>query len=254
MACSSDEALIEIVRRYEVLYNRKHTFYHDNRQKENAWEEISREIHCSVATCKKRWNSLRDNYRKSLRKRQHQSGDESKPIKKWKYEDIMSFMTPFFAEREQTSNIQQNESESEEAVDIEQQEESNSIPPSLNSDTPTSSRGSSPTTISKVMNPTPKFSRQQHVPPMAQVLKNYFDQKQAAKSEKKSDSLQKFFDAMQETVRTFAPEFQIEIKSQISTLVSEYEFKNLMAQKAKQDQQHDEQQVVTPSPPYYHNL
>lgn len=35
---------------------------------------------------------------------------------------------------------------------------------------------------------------------------------------------------MEETVRTFEPELQIEIKSKISGLVTEYEFKNLKKQ------------------------
>ncbi|CAG9837379.1 unnamed protein product [Diabrotica balteata] len=60
------------------------------------------------------------------------------------------------------------------------------------------------------------------------MLKNYFEEKAASKVTRKADHLQKFFKALQETVRTFSPHLQIEIKSEISNLVSEYELKQLM--------------------------
>jgi hypothetical protein len=64
---------------------------------------------------------------------------------------------------------------------------------------------------------------QQKVPPMAQVglLKNYLETKD------ESDHLRKFFDAMEARVRTFSPHLQVEMKSKISALVTEYELRNL---------------------------
>lgn len=60
----------------------------------------------------------------------------------------------------------------------------------------------------------------------ASVLKTYLDDKKS-KKERSSDHLTSFFKSMEDTVRTFSPMRQIEIKSKISALVTEYEIKNL---------------------------
>ncbi|KAK4882501.1 hypothetical protein RN001_005820 [Aquatica leii] len=76
---------------------------------------------------------------------------------------------------------------------------------------------------------TSRSKSSRHSTPLSHVLQNCFHEKQASKVNQKGDHLQKFFDAMQETVRTFSP-LQIEIKSKIYDLVSEYELKNLLAE------------------------
>lgn len=60
----------------------------------------------------------------------------------------------------------------------------------------------------------------------ALVLKTYLDDKKS-KKERSSDHLTSFFKSMEDTVRTFSPMRQIEIKSKISALVTEYEIKNI---------------------------
>ena len=138
-------------------------------------------------------------------------------------------MIPFYAERGQKSNLLE-ESEVEDAEpenEVEAENENGNAtnepprPPSENSiqsqHTPYSRQSSS------------KFNRQHQSTPIAKVLKTYFEDKQASKLNTKGDHLQKIFDAMQETVRTFQPRLQIEIKSKISNMVSEYELKDLMS-------------------------
>lgn len=144
-------------------------------------------------------------------------------------------MIPFYSERRQKSNIseyQQSEQLSNNSFD-EINTNSDTETENINNLTDSSQQPPSDTNISSPGTPnstasTSKSTRHQQHNQMAQVLKNYFQEKIVAKSEKKPDHLQKFFEAMQETVRTFSPHLQIEIKSKISNLVTEYEVKNLI--------------------------
>ncbi|CAG9773279.1 unnamed protein product [Ceutorhynchus assimilis] len=189
--------------------------------------------------CKKRWTALRDNFRKCLKARKTTSGQANIPTKKWKYEDIMSFMIPFYAERTQKSNLEESEVQeqpreqrlniSDDEVDADITNDNDNAmndfrrPPSANNNT-IHSQGT-PNSREYAS----KFNRQQQSTPMTKVLTNYFEEKQASTVSKQRDHLQKIFDAMQETVRTFSPRLQIEIKSKISNMVSEYELKDLMS-------------------------
>lgn len=54
--------------------------------------------------CKKTWVNLRDCFRRALKKRKDTNPPPHK-IRKWKYEDKMSFLVPHFNEREAPSSI-----------------------------------------------------------------------------------------------------------------------------------------------------
>lgn len=70
-----------------------------------------------------------------------------------------------------------------------------------------------------------------YLQPVAEVSSNNFDPKLVSTNlANPSDNLKKFFVAMEETVRTFHPELQIEVKAKISGLITEYELKNLRLQ------------------------
>ncbi|CAG9771455.1 unnamed protein product [Ceutorhynchus assimilis] len=171
---------------------------------------------------KKRWTALRDNFRKCLKARKTTSGQANIPTKKWKYEDIMSFMIPFYAERTQKSNLEESEVQEqprEQRLNISDDEVDADITNDNDNAMNDFRRPPPPTIILFIHKSTP----------MAKVLTNYFEEKQASTVSKQRDHLQKFFDAMQETVRTFSPRLQIEIKSKISNMVSEYELKDLMS-------------------------
>lgn len=144
----------------------------------------------------------------------------------------MSFIVPYYAERGQKSNLGVSLDSEDEQQPLEQNDEVNAdVVDDLEMEPGTPSVNSNNVTPYSKDKPAPsKLSRRhQSTPSMATVLKNYFEEKQTSKSTKKVDHLQKFFDAMQETVRTFSPRHQIEIKSKISNLVSEYELKDLMS-------------------------
>lgn len=55
----------------------------------------------SAITCKTRWNNIRDNYRKSLKKRITRSGLTGQPRNmRYKYENQLTFLLPFIRERD----------------------------------------------------------------------------------------------------------------------------------------------------------
>nr|CAH7766606.1 unnamed protein product [Callosobruchus chinensis] len=147
---------------------------------------------------------------------------------------MMSFMIPFYAERGQKSNLEQSEvveQRSERLNNSDDEVDADAVNDNAMNNSPR--HPSDNNTIHSQVTPysreSSKCNRQQQSTPMAKVLKDYFEEKQISKLNKKADHLQKFFDAMQETVRTFSPRLQIEIKSKISNIVSEYELKVLLS-------------------------
>lgn len=58
----------------------------------------------SVEDCKKKWINLRDTFRRAAKK-SGKSGQISKPIKKWKFEDDMSFLRPHMKVRDSISSV-----------------------------------------------------------------------------------------------------------------------------------------------------
>ncbi|XP_047108382.1 transcription factor Adf-1-like [Schistocerca piceifrons] len=112
-----DEYLIELVRSHSELYNMTDRRYNDSVWKETLWKEIGEEVGRPGPECKRRWVSLRDQFRKRVIKKT-KSGQAAIPKKPWKYEEIMAFLRPYMLERETVSNI---------TADICSEDESNDI-------------------------------------------------------------------------------------------------------------------------------
>ncbi|XP_071653243.1 uncharacterized protein [Temnothorax longispinosus] len=72
----------------------------------------------SVAACKTRWSNIRDNFRKSLKRRVTKSGQAASKIIKYKFEEELQFLLPYLKERETISNVidEENETEDEELL------------------------------------------------------------------------------------------------------------------------------------------
>ncbi|XP_024893973.1 uncharacterized protein LOC112468842 [Temnothorax curvispinosus] len=96
-----DEMLIECVRKHAELYDVSEKRYIDGIHKQRVWKEISQCLGHSAITCKTRWNNIRDNYRKSLKKRVTRSGLTGQPRNmRYKYENQLTFLLPFIRERD----------------------------------------------------------------------------------------------------------------------------------------------------------
>lgn len=167
--------------------------------------------------CRKRWRNLRECYRKALKARKTKSGQAAMKIKPWRLEKQMSFMQTFLAEREQHSNCP--------AADLPEGEPINEANCG-DSDAPSPS----PSTSSAVTKSTPHHNyKTMKYTATSIALQEFVDYKKN-RSHVKADHLTKYFQATEETVRTFPILLQIEVKSKISQIIHEAELKNITSQ------------------------
>ncbi|KPI95247.1 PREDICTED: transcription factor Adf-1-like [Papilio xuthus] len=89
-----DLKLIQLVRENPVLYDHNNAKYMDCNAREVAWHKIGDELQNPAADCKVRWINIRDVYRRILKKKI----SDSEPRKRYKYENELAFMRPFFKE------------------------------------------------------------------------------------------------------------------------------------------------------------
>uniref|UniRef100_A0A6P7GYP1 Uncharacterized protein LOC114348126 n=1 Tax=Diabrotica virgifera virgifera TaxID=50390 RepID=A0A6P7GYP1_DIAVI len=61
------EKLIELVKKYPILYDLSHEDYKNIRKKDKIWDEIGQEMKECREELKRRWRSLRDSYVRYLR-------------------------------------------------------------------------------------------------------------------------------------------------------------------------------------------
>ncbi|CAH1115132.1 unnamed protein product [Psylliodes chrysocephalus] len=99
----TDESLIENVQIHPILYNLKLPQYRDHNMRQEAWEEIGKELNMPAETLKKKWDKLRRCYINALSRRRTRREDSTKNIHPWKYELQMSFLLPFIESRKQHS-------------------------------------------------------------------------------------------------------------------------------------------------------
>ncbi|XP_063834831.1 uncharacterized protein LOC135084021 [Ostrinia nubilalis] len=90
---SLDLTLIALVKENAILYNTKHPKYADYEAREVAWQKISDKIGRPGAKCKSRWINIRDMMRRKLKERLK---NPPQSAIHYKYEEELSFMTPFF--------------------------------------------------------------------------------------------------------------------------------------------------------------
>ncbi|XP_067000406.2 uncharacterized protein [Anabrus simplex] len=218
----NEEGLVVLVKEYPHLYDPSHPNYHDNLGKDNSWDEISKEMGLSTDECRAKWKSLRECYRKALRKRQPKSGQAAKKINSWRLEAQMEFSRPFITmQRSQVSNVG-TPSDDDEQTDIsEVQEESQDV-----------DSGSSHTIEDTQKNDkrpglwSGKRKKTAPLTPSAAIFKEFVELKKSRQSSlgQEGDHLRKYFQSVEETVRTFPPQLQVKIKSQISTIIHQAEF------------------------------
>ncbi|CAI6371940.1 unnamed protein product [Macrosiphum euphorbiae] len=243
-----DEILIECVRKYAFIYDPTEKGHADMRLLKNAWEEVAKTVGSSVSECKKRWTSLRDQFRRNVVKKKTVSGQGAETRVKWRFEDTLSFLLPHMKERTQKSNLDiGNLTDSHDkdcSINITNDDETNQfLEGSVESPFPSNSSYEVPSPLpstSSYAHPSPastisaslgsnshsknnnKTSQQ---PTTAQVLQNYLDSKKAKLEHTASDHIGAFFIAMEATTRRLPPVLQIEAKAKISALLSDLEMK-----------------------------
>ncbi|XP_031357193.1 transcription factor Adf-1-like [Photinus pyralis] len=238
------DKLIANVKAYEPLYVTSHPKYSDSGYKENLWKAIAKEMNQSVAVCKKIWTNLRDSFRRAMKKRREtKSGQAASKIKKWKFEDEMSFLLPFMQERDTCSNLKDVSDDDDENNEEESQETEDDGKNKLDDDGINNTDdvdgqlhiedGRKEKELSrKIVNAARrKGTRNQTQPETASaVMMKYLLNKKATKeqSTQQPNAIDTFFSSIATTVKSFSPYHQNVAKSHIFSIVSDLEMKQIV--------------------------
>ncbi|XP_060861708.1 uncharacterized protein LOC132938721 [Metopolophium dirhodum] len=244
-----DEKLIEVVRNYPVIYKLSDKNYKDNCIKDNVWKEISQSIGKNVNDCKTRWRTIRDSYKKNLKKRRLGTGSAATTKSKYN-DDSLSFLDNIENERRTTSNISvekkacnDNTNYSEMAVndsfdqteEIEPEKELllKSSEPLLDMpiDDKLPNTEINHSLIDSFTKPCEKKTTRRAQDKILDEIKKGREERLAALREMKQqesiDPIQTFFKSMASTVSMFPPESVVEAKMRIFNIVSEMELRLL---------------------------
>ncbi|XP_003396199.1 uncharacterized protein LOC126915783 [Bombus affinis] len=215
-----NEKLIELVRYYSFLYNQEDKSYSDNDKKDAAWKEIGKMLNEPAKHCKKQWNSLRDSFRRSLRKRKDtKSGQAANKIRKWRYEDEMSFLIPYMKERETITSVQVHVSDesNDELDDVNTTEDNSNL-----------IERSSSSKVSDI--PIETFRRKMKREPATAVLMDYASSntnRTVNEEQQTMDDIDLFFKSIALTVKKLSPYNQIIAKARVSSVISELQIQEL---------------------------
>ncbi|XP_045493024.1 uncharacterized protein LOC123692330 [Colias croceus] len=98
-----EEMLINQIKQHPVLYNSTLPSYRDQSLRNNAWEEISKQLDMPVEEMKIKWSKLRNCYTNAIKRRRKKSSlAQSTP---WRYEQTMKFLLPFTISRKSENSL-----------------------------------------------------------------------------------------------------------------------------------------------------
>lgn len=178
-------------------------------------------------------------FRRNLKKKKTVSGQSAREQPKWRYEDQMSFLLDHILERNQRSNIENQLSDNEDTINADDSQFSNTNAGSpaesvslQHSPSPLPFSSSNNSSLNSSTSGTTSLKRS-NMQSTSQILEKYLSRKKEEKTEK--DPLSKYFEAVEATVRNFKRAHQIEVKTKINNLISEYEMKALLEQETPQN-------------------
>jgi hypothetical protein len=179
------------------------------------------------SACKNRWFNLRDQCRRAIKNKRTSSRAAVKN-KKWKFEDEMAFLNPYFQERETLTNIHDtNENNNgSETVELEQAEwvnNGNEVEEQVKPEERLRVSNTTTFRASSKAKEEPKGSSDI----TSSLLMKYILEKNHHISEPK-DTVDLFFSSIAATVKTFTPYYQNIAKSRIFATVSELEMEQIM--------------------------
>ncbi|XP_076652426.1 uncharacterized protein LOC143358836 [Halictus rubicundus] len=237
------EKLIEHVKLCEPLYATSHPKYGDSVFKENAWREIAKEMNQPVTICKKVWTSLRDSFRRiSKKKRETKSGQATTKIRKWKFEDEMSFLQPYMQERDTYTNLKyvsddEEQSNNQNSEKNDEVGDGDDIHSDKDGDDDADHNGDARKKQEKEINRKiirNRKSRQALQETASSVMVKYLLNKRPAHTQAtsapKPNSIDLFCSSIATTMKNFSPYYQNIAKSQIFNLISDLEMKQIMQQ------------------------
>ncbi|XP_014271110.1 uncharacterized protein [Halyomorpha halys] len=256
------EQLIECVRDFPLLYNLEEKEYCDTDKKERAWKEIGVLMNKSAIDCKKQWYNLRDCYRRAIKKRKDtRPGQEAKKIKRWKFEEEMSFLLPHLNPRGNTTTVNVDMSDNSDIgeteknsprspVETDASDSNKPLPTPANSLTFKKCIPKENVPASRIMLRRQTASairlRRQHVsankmrrPTASAIMMEYIIDHRM--NERKSlDDIDQIFQGLAATVKKFSPYNQALAKAKVVSLVSDLEIEDLLEKKNDSVQGHNE--------------
>uniref|UniRef100_A0A0A9Y108 Transcription factor Adf-1 n=1 Tax=Lygus hesperus TaxID=30085 RepID=A0A0A9Y108_LYGHE len=229
-----EEALILEVKKYKVLYDMADRFYYDTNAKDNAWQEISERLDTEAEACKKKWQMLREGFRKAKLRRKTVDGQEAKPWKPWKYEKEMSFLDVWKDTKDQLSNVPPSHEveDTEDGDSVFNDDDTQSTTFSTQDTTPYSESGSSVT----VHLPDTKRQKKQAIC-TSEVLQQYLEKKEERRDtresgQSKNDHIRQFFASSESIFRMLPAEVQVDARVEITQLLAKYEKQALLLKRA----------------------
>lgn len=197
--------------------------------------------------CKTRWNNIRDNYRKSIKKTT--SGQAAKKVKKYKFDDQLQFLKPHLQERDTLGNIEDvvgNEDNVEifnDDVDENENENDNEnaavqIDESINDIEGEQLQNVDQTRSSKpVQKLIQKRSTIKTPDSASTTLMKYIMQKKENNMSNvtQNNPVDAFLAGLSPTLKTFTPYYLNLVKSKIFSIVQEYEMKMILDEEQKKN-------------------
>ena len=201
--------------------------------------------------CKARWNNIRDNFRKSIKRTT--SGQAAKKLKKYKFDDQLQFLKPHLQERDTLGNIEDVEDDvdsNEDHVDISNENAEENLKENENAAVQnTQNRNGTDISCgveqSRSSLPVRKIPQKRSIktPDSASTtLMKYIMQKKENNKPDTTNSnpVDAFLAGLSPTLKTFTPYYLNIVKSKIFSTVQEYEMKMIL------DEQQKNKSVVVP--------
>ncbi|XP_023229725.1 transcription factor Adf-1-like [Centruroides sculpturatus] len=112
------EALINEVRTCPWLYDIRRADYKDNIKKNNSWTEISKKLNVEESLVKKRWQNIRDQYRRKNKEENLPSGSGGRKRQQWAYFNMLSFLRPGIEQINTISNFVEEKESSQNHINL----------------------------------------------------------------------------------------------------------------------------------------
>jgi len=181
-----------------------------------------------AVACKSRWNNLRDQYRRSLKRNKTTSGQAARKYKKYKYEDNMKFLQEFLQERDTITNLTVDLSDSSEEDEntkeiLDTQNDTNVV--GENSKDTNDEVWKKPSTVKKKQ----KMMRNYQEPETASsTIMKYLLEKKETTKDSVIDPIDAFLTGIGTTLKTLNPYYLNLAKSKIFNAVQEIEMTQIL--------------------------
>ncbi|XP_035456932.1 transcription factor Adf-1 [Spodoptera frugiperda] len=204
-----DLKLLKLVKENPILYNTKHSKYLDFDSREVVWQKIGDALNRPALVCKSRWINIRDMMRRKVRDRLRNPNAHSY---KYKYEDEISFMMPYFRESSSTSTTAEEYPEFlDEPCEVEMPSEV-FVDETLDFDEPRETK--------------PVFRKRQTDEVSANSSRDFSEQ--MFQELNPADPLDVFLLTIGSTLRKFSPYYLNQAKSKIFQVVQDYELQQIV--------------------------